>query len=342
MTALQATTPLSVAVAGEALVDFMSQANGTYLPCLGGAPFNLSRALARQGLGVLYLNPFSADVMGRALALQIQSDGVQLAQPHPIVQNTSLAMVSLNAQGHPSYSFYREGVADRHISATGLNALCDLHPSLRVTCTGGLALDPRDADLYVPWLQAQKKAGRWVVIDANLRPSVMPDKALYREHVLSVLNMADLIKVSDEDLVNLGWDHCAPELAARELLKQTQASMLALTLGPEGAWLFTPHGACYAKELSTLSVIDTVGSGDSFLAGLIASMHHEGDMRQLLGNGPVPSDAPPLKVTLPKVLRHALASASLCVQEQGCVPPLWSEVVAWSAMHDVITVEHNP
>jgi fructokinase len=338
MTMTSSVHPLHVAIAGEALIDLIVQPNGTYLPCLGGAPFNLSRALSRQDTGVLFLNPFSSDVMGRALALQLQSDGVVLAQPEPIGLNTSLALVSLNAEGHPSYAFYRDGIADRHINAKGLNELCDSQPELKLVCTGGLALDPRDESVYVPWLQAQRSAGRRVVIDANLRPSVMPNLAQYRAHVLSMLQLADLIKVSDEDLVHLGWTDTDPVVAARELLVQTQAQMVALTLGPKGAWLLTPTHSLYAKESSPLSVVDTVGAGDSFLAGLIAFMQHQGDLASMLDpkiSTTIEHEAL-LKTLLAKALRHALASASLCVQEQGCVPPRWAEVLAWSATHDVI------
>jgi fructokinase len=75
------------------------------------------------------------------------------------------------------------------------------------------------------------------------------------------------------------------------------------------------------------------------LAGLIAFMQHQGDLASMLDpktSTTIEHEAL-LKTLLAKALRHALASASLCVQEQGCVPPRWAEVLAWSATHDVMT-----
>ena len=64
--------------------------------------------------------------------------------------------MALNAEGHPDYAFYREGVADRQITAASLNAVCQAQPQLEIACTGCLALDPADAHHYLPWLQTQK------------------------------------------------------------------------------------------------------------------------------------------------------------------------------------------
>lgn len=324
---------IGIAVAGEALIDMIGRPDGTFLPCIGGAPYNLARALARQGVGTLYLNPLSADRFGRMLAKQLQNDGVHLAVDVPVPQTTALAIVSLNDLGHPDYAFYREGVADREVSAAGLIHACDLHPGLKIVCTGALALDPRDAAVYLTWLEAQHIGGRYVVVDANLRPSVMSDLASYRRNVLATLAIADLIKVSDEDLVHLGWGGVDPMRAAQELLLQSKASLLVLTMGAAGAWLLTSEFQCYAREADELSIVDTVGAGDCFLAGLLAALMNvtvPAASAHLLLSGLSTSDSRGL-------LRHALASASLCVQQQGCVPPSWQETIAWSREHSVVT-----
>ncbi|WAC72721.1 PfkB family carbohydrate kinase [Roseateles sp. SL47] len=324
---------LQVAVAGEALIDLIRREDGSYLPCLGGALYNLSRALSRQGVGTHYLNPLSRDRFGRELTAQLKADGVQLAVPEAVPQVTSLAVVNLDAQGHPDYAFYREGVADRAITAAGLNAACQALPGLQVVCSGALALDARDTALYLPWLQAQRAAGRCVVVDANLRPSVMPDLQTYRVAVHAALAHAHIIKVSDEDLHHLDVPGKDVLDRARWLLEDNPAcELLALTLGAEGAWLLQRSGAgCFAKEAAPLRVVDTVGAGDSFLAGLLAFLLRQAQAsaathfaRELAGLS---------AETCQRALRHALASASLCVQEQGCVPPSWDVASAWAVEH---------
>ena len=325
---------LRIAIAGEALIDLISETDGRFSPCLGGAVYNLSRALARQGVGTLYLNPFSSDTFGQALRQQMVSDGVVLSQPEPIQSVTSLAVVNLNSAGHPSYAFYREGVADRHVSTSQLNSDCQLHTnSIELVCTGALALDPRDQAVYLPWLQSQKKAGKCVVVDANLRPSVMPDLPAYRQCIHSFLQVADIIKMSDEDLEALEVVGDTPLEKAQQVFKHSGAKIFALTLGAAGAWVLTHTGGSYfAKEPANLNIIDTVGAGDSFLAGLLAALTRLG--------GPTLSVATILaELNAPQahtILKHAIASASLCVQERGCVPPTWEQAAAWALAHPAL------
>ncbi len=326
---MTATRTAHVAIAGEALIDLIMRPDGAYEPCLGGALYNLARAVARQGVGALYLNPLSSDRFGRALAQQLHADGVLLAHEVHVQQVTSLAVVSLNEAGHPDYAFYREGVADRQVSAEGLQRACALQPGLKIICTGALALDARDAGIYLPWLRAQRQAGHCVVVDANMRPSVMPDLAAYRAQVQLALLEAHLIKLSDEDLVWLEGDAADPLAAARALLARSNASLLALTLGANGAWLLTRDGQCYAREARPLAVVDTVGAGDSFLAGLLAALLDTAGPAGLLQGLDAGRCA--------GLLRHALASASLCVQERGCVPPSWDQARAWSQAHPAVT-----
>lgn len=332
-------SPVQVAIAGEALIDLIRRADGHYEPCLGGALYNLGRALARQGVGTQYLNPLSRDRFGRELAAQLVADGVQLAQPTPVGEVTSLAVVNLTEHGHPDYAFYREGVADRTVTASGLGAACAAHGgALQVVCTGALALDARDAAIYLPWLQAQRAAGRCVVVDANLRPSVMPDLPAYRAQVHAALAEAHLIKASDEDLDHLQVPGTGPLARARHLLAANpRARLMALTLGGEGAWLLRQGedgGQWFAKEAEPLAVVDTVGAGDSFLAGLLAYLlRAQAQQGTLAPIGMADFIAALPAATYQQALHHALASASLCVQERGCVPPNWQAAQHWAAAH---------
>jgi fructokinase len=316
--------PIRIALAGEALIDLIASPDGTFTPCLGGAVYNLARALSRQGVGATYLNPLSSDSFGRLLAQELEQDGVALAKPTPVQEVTSLAVVNLDDTGHPDYAFYREGVADRQISAASLQDSCRQLTELKMVCTGALALDARDQQHYLPWLKSQKQAGHWVVVDANLRPSVMPDLQSYRAAIHACLTIADIIKVSDEDLIHLGIEGASSLESAQKLLKQTSARLLALTLGEHGAWLISANGLqCFARERTKLDIADTVGAGDSFLAGLLTAL-----LKQNLDISN--------QVLMEQLLRHAIASASLCVQEKGCIPPTWDQAHAWANLHPLI------
>lgn len=312
-----------VATAGEALFDLIEGADGRLLPCPGGAVYNLTRALGAQGVNTLYLNPLSQDRLGRQLARGLAEAGVTLAQPQALPHPTSLALASLDAAGKAHYSFYREGVADRQISAQSMTLACASSPRLQVVATGCLALMADDADRYQPWLSVQRRAGRLVVVDANLRLSATPHPGAYRQAVMAALQHAHLIKVSDDDLVALDLPGAGPMDQAWALLERTQADWLALTLGPAGACLLQRDGAVHhARDPLPVAVVDTVGAGDCFLAGLLAALlatppGDTGGRHRLLNFAQAP-----------QVLGQAVASASLCVAQAGCVPPSHTAVRA--------------
>lgn len=314
---------VQVVTAGEALIDMVQGADGRFAPLAGGAVYNLTRALALQGVPTAYLNPLSGDRMGRLLARGLADAGATCAQSQPHVLPTSLALVALDAQGKADYAFYREGVADRAVTAQNLIQTTLAYPGARAVATGCLALAPEDQPSYLRWLQACRNAGLWVVVDANLRPSVVADAAAYRANVRQALALADVIKVSDDDLA---WLEEAPTdalTAAQSLFDTTPAFWVALTLGAQGASLLQRGGAIWhARETATLNLVDTVGAGDCFLAGLVNAL-----LDELPGRAGDRSSCTPMGDTeAARVLASAVASASHCVQRSGCTPPTVGEL----------------
>jgi fructokinase len=222
-------------------------------------------------------------------------------------------VVSVTATGQPDYAFYRQGVADRAVNAASLVNACESQSDLRIVYTGCLALSPDDAAVYLPWLQQCRAAGQTVVVDINLRPSVMPDLPAYRANIWAALQHAHIAKASDEDLAILAVPGDTPLAQARYVLAHSSADIMLLTLGADGACLLTRDGKAWvARESKPVCVVDTVGAGDCFLAGFVAAWLR-------LQQGQIEENAPLL-------LAHGLASASLCVMQQGCVPPDQAQV----------------
>jgi fructokinase len=307
---------LAVLCAGEALIDLVANAQGQLTPCLGGAVYNLARALALQGVRTGYLNPLSSDFYGAALRTGLVQCGVQLLEPASVPKPTSLAIARLDEQGKADYAFYREGVADRDITARQLNRLSasagginDKNSEKTIVCTGCLALNPDDASAYLPWLAEQKRLGRLVAIDINIRAAIMKDHAAYKANIHAALQHADIIKASDDDLAFLN-------ISAAELLQQTQAQIFLLTLGAKGAQALTINQGTLAtldaQAPSGVQVIDTVGAGDCFFAGFLAHWLQP-------------------ESKLQAALEHAVRSASISVSRQGCQPPTWDEVASVTA-----------
>lgn len=220
-------------------------------------------------------------------------------------------MASISAPSRAG-TFYRGAVADRDLALAPLLALTQSLDVLAAVCTGCLALAPSDAGLVQPWLRAQSEAGRVIVVDANLRPVAMDDAPAWRASIRDALALADLVKASDEDLHALMDRDGDPLVLGRELLGQCGATALALTLGARGAVLMLADGRQWsAHDPQALTVTDTVGAGDCFLAGLLA---HWLDAAPAAG-----LDLRDQRVE--QALAHAVASASLSVMRRGCVPP---------------------
>ena len=298
-------------VLGEALMDCVAQPDGSLRPFMGGSPFNMARAAALRGATVGYLNPLSTDLFGLQMGAQLAQDGVELLLPASRLP-TSLAVVQLN-NGQPSYGFYREGVADRDYTVEQvLSALAGAAPG--VLHTGSLLLVPPEHDKVLAILKGARALGWTISVDVNLRPKLASDLALYVHAVKAVAALADWLKASDEDLALLGFADPtraqAPDIA-RHFTEQG-ASRLALTFGEHGAWL-TVDGAQATQGVPTVTLVDTVGAGDTFWGNCLGDwvLQPQGAAKRVA-----------------QTLAQAMRGAAINCTRPGCQPPTFAEVTA--------------
>lgn len=307
-----------IATMGEALVDMIELPNGQFRACLGGSVCNLAIGLARQGVPTAYLNPLSEDQFGKRFTALFRESAVHLASATLSACPTSIAVVNVDEQGVASYGFHRQYVADRDVTADAL--IASFPRRLDLLHTGGLALVPEDLDKTLKTVMAAIERGALVSIDANLRPAAIPEKRAYLAGVERALGHAHIIKVSDEDLAHLGVRSAALSEVRELCFGNDLTQLVALTRGSKGAALVTRTCAVELPAPENLDVIDTVGAGDCFHAGLLACLRRNGHlnaqaMQQLN------------KEELHSALRHALAAASLNVTRSGCDPATWEETV---------------
>jgi fructokinase len=305
------TTPIWVL--GEALMDCVSQPDGTLRPFMGGSPFNMARAAALRGASVGYLNPLSTDTFGAQMRAQLQRDGVQPLLPASRLP-TSLAVVQVT-HGQPSYGFYREGVADRDYTVDQALAALSAHPGAPgVLHTGSLLLVPPEHEKTMAVLRGAKALGWTISVDVNLRPKLAANLAQYVEAVKAVAALADWLKASDEDLELLGFNApsraTAPQIAQHFIAQG--ASRIALTFGGDGAWLQV-EGAPVQQEVPKITVVDTVGAGDTFWGNC-------------LGDWVLKADGAASRVAA--TLRLAMLAAAINCTRAGCQPPTHAEVLA--------------
>jgi fructokinase len=320
-----------IACYGEALVDLIvspysrSELRTESQACLGGSIFNFCIAAQRQGMQAVYLNALSQDSFGRQFAQILHLEGVQLDAPTPCAEPTSIAVVQLDEAGKATYAFHRIGVADSARAA--IEIVANWQSNVKLLHSGCLMLVPTQWPQTRQLITHAAALGCVISVDANLRPAVCTDALTYRQSVLAACSMAHVVKVSDDDLIELGLlraEHSQPEAidAALGLLhRSTQTLLIALTLGAQGACLLTHSAQAMQAAPSDIQVQDTVGAGDSFMAALLAFLNSE----QLLSTSALTIGLTPTQ--LKAALRHAVTAASICVQRVGCDPATWDETL---------------
>ena len=258
----------SVLVCGEALFDVFPDQTGSddgvwpLLARAGGSPFNVAIGLARLGRSTAFFGGLSTDAMGQALAAQLAREGVDASLSPRLAKRTTLSFVAHDASGQPAYSFYGEDGADRSLTPPMCPATLDGFAAIHVG-SYSLVVEPSGSTLAgLVALVGQ----RLVTYDPNVRLTVEPDRQLWRDAVARIGRDATVIKVSTDDMALLD-PGIHPATAAAALL-DLGSSLVVVTDGDRGATAFTrtTQVHCPARHVT---VVDTVGAGDSFMAALI-------------------------------------------------------------------------
>jgi len=303
----------NVAVFGEALFDMIAQPNGDYRPFIGGSPYNVARSFSRQGIDCTYLSPISLDVFGDKIFHSVQQEGITLPDDNRSQQATSLALVYKDELGNPDYRLYRQSVADLDISAEQLLAI--LPQQLDLFHTGSLALVPEMLEVLIPVMKTLKSRGVNISLDVNVRKGVVANHEKYVEAITQFIALADIVKVSDEDLLLMGLDG-DPEAHAKSMLASMDNGMVVLTLGESGSHLITSTVNIEQAIFKAENFADTVGAGDTFFSAMLS---------QLLRDNALNADS--AVESLAYALKFGALAAAINVSKVGCHPPAYAEVI---------------
>lgn len=308
--------------AGEALIDMipatLADGEPAYLPKVGGASLNSAVALGRLGVDVALCTGLSTDVFGRMIVDHAGASGVSVDLCDFSDRPTGLAIVT-KRDGHATYGFYDAGSAMRELQPGDLRT-GPVPPSAALF--GGISLVPEPCGSVFEALCATlKAAGTLVMFDPNIRPAFVTDDAAYRARIARMFALADVVKISDEDLAWLTGapadDSAAMDAAARALLDEGPV-MVCVTRGAEGVTAWRAAGELHVPA-SPVAVVDTVGAGDTFSAGMLAGLSRDG----LLSREALIAASEP---ELAKALTLGVRAAAVCVARAGANPPWASEL----------------
>ncbi|MFJ6044132.1 carbohydrate kinase family protein [Brachybacterium paraconglomeratum] len=295
-----------ILIAGEALTDIVVDADGGRREHPGGSPLNVAVALSRLGHDAHLLTAIGDDARGDAIRAHLDESGVQLTPASVRPGRTSTAEAVLDAHGAATYTFDLTWDPD----TAGLPEA----PDAVHTSSIAAVLEPGATTLSA--LLRSARGSSTISYDPNARPTLMGAPEDVRARIEENIALSDVVKASDEDVAWLYGTEDVEDVAAS--WRELGPSLTVLTRGGDGAVAFSASGRVQVAPVQ-VEVVDTVGAGDTFSAGILDALAAKGllgaDRREMLAA--IPSD------DLATVLRRAAALSAITVSRAGANPP-WS------------------
>ncbi|MBM6405685.1 carbohydrate kinase [Phycicoccus sp. CSK15P-2] len=256
---MSATAP--IVVVGELLVDIVSHPDGHTAEHVGGSPTNVAIGLSRLDHDTHLACLVGLDTRGRHCVEHVESAGVHLlpgsiSEQHP----TSTALATIDDSGAATYVFDLYWTLPPVQLPAGVG---HIH-------TGSIAttLEPGEAEV-TDALRRGRETGT-VSYDPNIRPTIMGSPDLVRPRVEELVGLSDVVKCSDDDLT---WLY--PDLTPADVMAawtDLGAALVVVTLGGKGVTWCTAAGDTGTEPARVREIVDTVGAGDSFMAGLVSGL----------------------------------------------------------------------
>lgn len=262
---------------GEALIDFIPNERNcgfsevkSFSPKTGGAPANVLGAFSKLGGKTQLITQLGDDPFGHKIADELAMFNIGLDNVvFTKAANTALAFVSLDGEGNRTFSFYRNPSADMLYSADNLSESVFEDCFALHFCSVSLGDFPMKG-AHRKAIELAKKNGAIISFDPNIRLPLWSDTDLLKSAIDEFLPMADIIKVSDEEI---GFITGYPNIkdGCKQLLHT--AKIVLCTCGAEGAYAYTDKSEIYVPS-EKISAKDTTGAGDAFIGSFLYSLHH--------------------------------------------------------------------
>jgi fructokinase len=306
-----------ILVCGEALIDLVPVPGApepTYVARPGGSLFNVAAGLGRLRIPAAFLGRLSSDPFGRQLRGALTAAGVDVRFVVEGDEPSTVAVVDVVDGAEPVFTFHGEGTADRLLRVDDLPV--DLPDVVAALQFGSISL-VRDPGASAYEALMRREHGRRIIgLDPNVRPGLVGDRGAYLRRLEGWVALADVVKVSRADLAWLYPDTTAEEVAAGWLARGP--ALVVATRGGEGAVGFGPAGRVEVPGVP-VAVVDTVGAGDAFTAGLLAALVDAGRLERDALRGTTADE-------LRAALAFANAAAAVTCTRPGADPPTREEI----------------
>lgn len=303
------TSPTRALIIGEALIDAVHDRSGNVTEHPGGSPANVALTLGRLQQDPTLLSWYGKDARGEVISRWLAESHVTVDPSSTLAPKTSVAAAHLQEDGSAQYEFDLEW------------DLANASPrgTFDVVHTGSIGAVLAPGNKKVHAILSAARHNSTITYDPNARPTLMGSADAARPLVESYVELADVVKVSDEDLE---WLY--PGRNPLEVAQEWQRSgvcLVVVTRGGEGATAFAHFGST-SIETPKVTVADTVGAGDSFMGALIFGLGQHG----LLGDSGRERLRSIERSTLDIVLDQCARVAAITVSRSGANPPRLEEL----------------
>lgn len=302
---------------GESLIDMLPHSgengdDGLIEPVTGGAVFNTAIALGRLGAETGFFSGMSADKFGRMLRTDLDESNVSHSLCTNSPKPTTLAFVDLDG-GEATYTFYDVGTAGQVLSIGDLPQVPDVVTAM---VFGGISLIPEPCGTAYQTFLARNSANKVIYLDPNIRANFIEDADTHRSRIRQMIANSDIVKVSEDDLAWIEPD--LDEDAAIGLWLKGGTSLVLVSRGGDGAEAHGRNGVV-RQSATPVTVVDTVGAGDTFNAGFLTSLAEQGCLQKsVIGDL---SDS-----GIRQALLLATRAAAVTASRKGANPPWRNEL----------------
>ena len=298
---------------GELLIDLTQRGsdengNGEFTAYPGGAPANVAVAASRLGASTGFIGKVGDDAFGRSLADTLKKDNVDIrGLYYDDYQPTTMAIVSVDESGERDFSFYRKPGADTQLTVDeAVGALTAELPKILHVGSLSMTTSPGKA-ACVEAVEYAKENGSVISYDPNYRAALWDSEEHAIEMMKVLLPYADILKVSDEEMVMLTGTDDFEE--GSRILAEYGCGLVMVTLGSDGVFVRMGSHTATVPGFS-VEVADTNGAGDTFLGAMLMQIAKGVD-----GSG----DA---WTKLLSMVRYANKAASLTCSRHGAIPAM--------------------
>lgn len=265
---------------GEALIDFIPAESGRELryvsafqPKVGGAPANVVGAYVKLGGSGSMITQLGADPFGDKIVEELTDCGIDCSRvKRTAAANTSLAFVALKQDGDREFSFYRKPGADMLLEPEAVEEAWFKDIFALHFCSVSLGDWPMK-EAHRKAIGYARASGALVSFDPNLRLALWEDPEALRRVVREFAPLADVLKVSDEELEFITGKTDIEE--ALPLLLTGETKLVVYTKGADGAECYTRAARASAAG-QKVDAVDTTGAGDGFIGSFLYCLSRDG------------------------------------------------------------------